>query len=43
MPRKPRVTTLMGSEHAKGSETLHKSARQYISHIFFITLKENEL
>ena len=34
MPKKPRVTTLMDSEHAKGRETLHKSDRQYFSQIF---------
>ena len=35
MPRKHDVTTLMDSENAKGSETLHKSARQYFCHIFW--------
>ena len=28
MPKKPRVRTLMDSQHVKGSETLLKSARQ---------------
>ena len=34
MPKKPSVRTFMDSEHVKGSETLHKSARQYFYHIF---------
>ena len=34
MRKKLRLTTPMDSEHAKGSETLLKSARQYISYIF---------
>ena len=34
MPKKPGVRTLIDSEHVKGSETLHKSARQYFCHIF---------
>ena len=32
MPKKPRVRTLMDSQHVKGSETLLKSARQYFCH-----------
>ena len=43
MPKKPRVRTLMGSQHAKGSETLLKSAWQYFSRIFFISMRENQL
>ena len=35
MPKKPRVRTLMDSQHVKGSETLLKSARQYFCHIFW--------
>ena len=34
MPKKSRVRTLMDSQHAKESETLLKSARQYLSYIF---------
>ena len=34
MEKKPRVRTLTDSQHVKGSETLHKSARKYFSHIF---------
>ena len=34
MLKKTRVKTLMDSQHVKGSEILHKSARQYFSHIF---------
>ena len=34
MPKRPRVITLMNSQHVKGSETLLKSARQYFCHIF---------
>ena len=40
MPEKPRVTKLMDSQHVKESETLHKSARQYFSHIFWSHWKE---
>ena len=29
MPKYPRSRTLMESKHARGSETLHKSAQQY--------------
>ena len=43
MFKKPRVRTLMDSQHVEGSKTLLKSARQYFCHIFCITLKENEL
>ena len=35
MPKKPRVRTHMDSEHVKGSETLHESARQYFGQIFW--------
>ena len=34
MPKKPRVRTLMDSQHVKGSESLLKSARQEFSQIF---------
>ena len=40
MTKKPRVRTLMESEHVKGSETLHKSARQYFCHIFLSLWKK---
>ena len=33
-PEKTRVTTLMDSQHIKGSETVLKAARQYFCHIF---------
>ena len=35
MPKKPRVRTLMGTQHVKMSERLLKSARQYFYHIFW--------
>ena len=35
MAKKPRVRTLMGSQHVKGFKTLLKSARQYFCHIFW--------
>ena len=35
MPKKPSVRTFMDSEYVKGSETLHKSSRQYFRHIFW--------
>ena len=35
-PKKNRVRTLMDSQYGKGSETLHKSARHYFSHIFLL-------
>ena len=34
MRKKLRLTTPMDSEHAKGSETLLKSARRYFCRIF---------
>ena len=34
MPKKPRVRTLMDSQHVKGSETLLKYARQCFCDIF---------
>ena len=40
MPENPLIRTLMGSEHVKGSGTLQKSARQYISHIFWASWKK---
>ena len=33
MPKKPRVRTLMDSQHVNGSQKLLKSARQYFCHI----------
>ena len=35
MAKKPRVRTLMGNQHVKGSKTLLKSAQQYFCHIFW--------
>ena len=35
MRKKPRVRTLMGSQHVKGYTTLLKSSRQYFCHIFW--------
>ena len=40
MPKKPRVRTLMDSQHVKESETLHKPARQLLYHIFWSLWKE---
>ena len=40
MPKKPRVRTLMDSQHVKGSERLLKSSRQYLCHIFWSLWKE---
>ena len=40
MPQKPRVRTLIDSQHVKGSEKLLKSARQYFCHIFLSLWKE---
>ena len=40
MPKKPRVRTLMESQHVKGSETRLKSARQYFCQIFWSLWKE---
>ena len=40
MPKKPRVTTLMNSQHVKGSETLLKSARQNFFQIFRLFRKK---
>ena len=34
MRKKPRVRTLMDSEHVKGTERLLKSARPYFCHLF---------
>ena len=39
MPKRPRVWKHTDSEHVKGSETLHKSARQYFFHIFWLLWK----
>ena len=35
MPKKPRVKTLMDSQHVKGSGRLIQSAQQYFCHIFW--------
>ena len=40
MPKKPRVRTLMDSEHVKGPERLLKSARHFFGHIFWPLWKE---
>ena len=40
MPKKPRVRTLMDSQHVKGSERLLKSSRQYFCHVFWSLWKE---
>ena len=43
MPRKPRVRTLMDSQHDNRSETLPKSAWQFFSRIFWSVWKEISL
>ena len=43
MLEKPRIRTLMDSQHVKGFETLHKFASQYFLSYFLVTLKENHL
>ena len=35
MPKKPRVRTVMNSQHDKESQTLHKPAEQYFCQIFW--------
>ena len=40
MPKKPRIRPLMDSQHVKGTETQHKSARQYFCHIFLSLWKK---
>ena len=40
MPRKPRVRKIIDREQVKGSETLHKSARQHFCHIFWSLCKK---
>ena len=40
IPKKPRVTTLMDTQHVKGSERWLKSARQHFCHIFSSFSKE---
>ena len=39
MPKKLRVRTLMDSQDIKRSETMHESARQYFSDIFWSVWK----
>ena len=41
MPKKPHVRTFMDSQHVKGSETLHKSEKQYFCHSFWSLWKKN--
>ena len=46
MPKKPRVRTLMVSQHVKGfkgSESLLKGARHFFLSYFLISLKGNQL
>ena len=43
MPKNLRITTLMNSQHVKGSETLHKSKRQHFCHIFRLLCKKIRL
>ena len=40
MPTRSRMRTLIDSQHVKGSDTLHKSAQQYFSHIFWSLWKK---
>ena len=40
MPKKPRVGTLMDSQHIQGSEKILKSARPHFCHIFWSLWKE---
>ena len=40
MPKKSQIRTLTDSQHVKGSETLHKSARQYFPDIFLSLWKK---
>ena len=40
MPKKPRVRTLMDSQHAKGYETMLKSAWLYFCRIFWSVWKK---
>ena len=40
MPKKPRVGTLMDSQHIQGSEKILKSARLHFCHIFWSLWKE---
>ena len=40
MPKKPRVRTLIYSQHVKESETRFKSARQYFCHIIWSLWKK---
>ena len=39
MPKKPRVRTLMESQHVERSETLLNSKRQYFCYIFWSLLE----
>ena len=41
MPKKPRVRTLIDSQHVKGSERLLESARQDLCHFFLSLWKES--
>ena len=40
MPKKPRVRTVMDSQHVKGSEKLLKCARKYFCQIFWSLWKK---
>ena len=40
MPKKPRVRTLMDSEHVKKAKTQHKSPSEYFCHIFWLLWKK---
>ena len=40
MPEKLRTRTFMDSHYVKGSEKLHKSARQYVCQIFWSLWKK---
>ena len=41
MSKKPRVRTLMGSQHVKGSRTLPHFVQQYLCHIFWPVWNKN--
>ena len=40
MPKKPRVRTLIESQHVERSEKLVKSAGQYFCHLFWSLIKK---
>ena len=43
MRKKPRVRTLIDSQHDKGTETLIEIGQHYFSQIFFNSVKESQL